>query len=241
MNRVYIADINSLMTAEGKSQGHYVAIFQNYVDVLKDYADVIVAGGSVYQKHFSDRFFALPYNARFGMNRLLNKWQNLMNLRALFKQVGSDTVVFQSSSLLMVWLGTLLFAQKNCYVFIINYSADFGGRGSLLQKLIYNLARRKITGNICTSEAVGKALVRPYCVVPDYIYTGMARLPQTAADFKFDFAIVGIVNRSKGVLEAAKKIAQNKYTLFIGGRILDDSLRYELRKIAANRPNVILQ
>lgn len=238
MKRIYIADINSLVSRTGEIQGHYRAVFENWLDIFRAVADVRIAAGPTVAKQFSQCACVLPCESMRGSTWFLNKLKNLINMRILLHRAQGDVIVFQSSALAMVWLGIALFADCRTRIFVINYTAEM----SCFASLMYAWAKRKITGNICTMKEVAESLGVKAFLVPDYLYVkpGIPRL-RSEEKMNYDYAIVGIINQSKGVLEVARRFVGCKSKVLIAGRIVDDALGRELTTIASNNINIVYQ
>ena len=235
-SRIFVADINSLDTC-GTSQGHYLKVFRNYREVLSDKFDVIVTGGKIFAQYFSDNFLCLPRCAQRQSWRMVNKFRNIVNIRFLLKAAQGETIVFQSSALTMVYLGVLIWARHGTRIFVIQYSSKHGGANSLAARFLYWLAKHKITGNICPSDDVGKTLGIQYCVVPDYILS-QAKSIIVGKHIAYDFAIVGILNRSKGILEAVRFFAGKKCRVIVAGRCDDKCLVDEIDSVVGGCTNI---
>ena len=71
----------------------------------------------------------------------------------------------------------LLFFHKKSKLFFIQYSLE--GLRNRIGRIFFRLAKHKIDGIICPNEDVGNGYGLPYCVVPDYIYTGTSETSKT--------------------------------------------------------------
>ena len=167
----------------------------------------------------------------------MNKLRNIVNIRFLIKAAQGETIVFQSSALTMVYLGVLIWARHGTRIFVIQYSSKHGGGNSLAARFLYWLAKRKITGTICPSNDVGKALGIQYCVVPDYILSE-TRSIIGVKHIVHDFAIVGILNRSKGILAAVRFFAGKKCRVIVAGRCDDKYLVDEIESVVGSCTNI---
>lgn len=103
------------------------------------------------------------------------------------------------------------------------------------------MIKNRVDGIICPNDEVGKAFGRPYCVVPDYIYTGEDK--KCPVDYKsktYDFCIVGRLNKDKGVVESARRLNGTKYKVLIAGQA-NDSYSEELKKACHGCDNIDLR
>lgn len=234
---IIIADVRSF-NVEGKAVGHYFTVASNYVDMFSDRCNVLVAGGPLYEKKFSN-ILRLDYDTSDVVAMLVNKKRVLSNIRQLFKVGNESTVVLQCSAVATVYLGIVLFKPKNCRLYMIQYNTL--GLDSIVKKFLYTLAKRKISGTICPQKEIGKAYGRPYCIVPDYIYTSKSEARKIPyAQKEYDFGMVGIIARDKGIIEAAQKLRNTKYRVLIAGFPQTPEIEQELREVCKNASNIEL-
>lgn len=165
----------------------------------------------------------------------------MCNLFSLFRQGCNDTIIIQSCAVVTAFLGIALFKPKGAKVFMIQY--DRAGISSWLKRFLFRLAKRKIDGIICPHEEVGTAYGLPYCVVPDYIYTGESSQESFVpyARRQYDFCMLGLIWRSKGFVEAARLLAGTPYKVLIAGMpSQEEGLREELKEICDAAENIEL-
>ncbi len=238
---LYIVDINSY-ERNGQTQGHFVKVFQNYCEMLKETFDARVVGGDVFANFFDSHIFVkLPYCASSRTSNFINRLRNLINVRYVLRRCNEDTIIFQSSALTMLYLGLILFGKRNNKIYVINYSIPDGAFGGKLMRFLYKLAARKIDGNICSSDSLGAYLGRPYCVMPDYVFCSDMDVAQSGSnEYRYDFIATGLMNRSKGILDVVNRFASTKASLHIAGRFLDKELENTIRKTICSAPNVTL-
>lgn len=237
MEKIFIADVGSF-AYKGRSTGHYIPLAQNYVDVLDNQFQVIVAGGPCYRECFSgEQFLELPFNNP--SNGWRDKIHLFKNCIKLFKEAEGETIVLQQSSITTAFIGIGLFYHKKSKLYVIEYSAS--SINSPIKKLFYSLAKNKIDGILCPNEEVGKAFGRPYCVIPDYIFAGDANTGTIPYDNKkYDFCIVGRLAPEKGAVEVAKKFANTNVHLLIAGRPQTKELGDELEATCKGASNIEL-
>lgn len=235
MSRIVIADFNT-HCRQGVCLGHSIAVAENY---LQMFDSAVAAGGPVYAKRFS-RAEILPRQSDDSHGTLVNKWIGLCNLRALFRRCREDILIMQSISVATAFFGMALWRPRVRKLFMIQYNTQ--ALNSPLKRLLYRMAAPFIDGIICPTEDIGKAYGRPYCVVPDYICTpqqGGERVPY--AQKSYDFCMVGLICRDKGVVEAARALGGTPYRVLVAGRPDTPEIEAELRTIAASCTNIELK
>lgn len=237
MKDIYIVDIRSA-NKNGRSEGHYFAVAENYINVFSSVADVYVAGGPIYKKKF-DRYFALPFDS-IG-NSIRDKITTIINAIYALKRIRNQTLVFQCSAISTVCLIIALFSTTND-IYLIQY--DTCMIASKWRKLIFNRTRKRIKGIICPGKEIGVALETEYCVVPDYIYCSRELVTKNS-EFQYDFGMYGILAQGKGILEAVELLAKSNYRVKIAGKVAglpeDKVMMEKLQEIAAIHPNIMLE
>ena len=235
---IYIADINSFNN-NGILTGHYQSVASMYNDILKDRANVQIAGGPIYKKYFSeDNLLVLPYdNLAKGRSRINNKIGTMFNTYELFKKAKGQTIVMQQCVELTMFLCILLF-YRSSDLYIIQYNSS--GINTWWKRLIFKAISSRIKGIICPNDELGKKFGIPYCVVPDYIYMPSQTPEILYSDKKYDFCIVGRIAPEKGVVEVAKYFAKTPYKLIIAGKTQTQELANELTSICKNADNITL-
>lgn len=234
--RIIIADINS-RCSNGVLTGHGLAVAKNYAALCDEETEVIVAGGPAYAPYFPHALI-LDYDADAALSAQENKRRNLHNIRQLFRLCPHDTIIFQSCAVATVFLGIALYKPKTCRVLMIQYNTM--GLDSFLKRALYRLAKPRIHGIICPEPAIGQAFGLPYCQVPDYIYTASEKPqpPKSYHEKKYDFCMLGIISRDKGMIEAAAKLAGSPYRVLLAGRPADAAVEQELRVIGSAAENI---
>ena len=237
-----IADLRSNCSYQGISTGHFVPVARMYKHLFEDSFDVKIAGGPVYQKYFNcEDLITLPNNVCG--DSFFHKIRILQNSLKLFRYVRGKTLVLQQSSDVTSHLALALLYWGGANVYLIRYSSS--GINSLLKKAIYNLCRYKINGVICPNEEVGRSYGRPFCVVPDYIYTGNeinAEKESTNLEYKkYDFCIIGRLAKEKGVIESARWIAKCGLKAIIAGKTQTEDFALEIHKVCRGVDNIELR
>lgn len=234
--RIYIADILS-RTFNGISTGHYFAVARNYQDMFGK--DVSVAGGPVYTKSFNRKYLLeLPYNIEGG-GGFKSRLKTFANAIKLFNAAKGDVIVLQQCTTITTFLCIILFYHCKSKLYLIQYSLE--GFRNICGRILYKLAKRKIDGLICPNSMVGDAYGLPYCVVPDYIYTGNTKSDGNCFFEKaYDFCIIGRIAPEKGAVEVAKWFANKRWRVLIAGKPQSEDLAVELRDICSNASNIDL-
>ena len=241
MKKLIIADLKSFNNCNIQT-GHYFALARNFKELFSSICQVRIAGGPIYSKNFKEEeLLPLPYDFIVGNNVLKNKWSTLMNCYHLMRQTQTnDIIVLQMSGAVTNFLALILFGSKKKKIYSIQYDTET--LNTPIKKLIYWLAKSKITGIICPSDIIGEAFHLPYCVVSDYIYASnpdkIEFIPFT--EKKYDFAIVGRITPEKGIIEALKRLATTPYRTIVAGKPQNKEIEKQLQKFAASNPNIEL-
>lgn len=235
--RIIIADILS-NTINGKQTGHYFALARNYLELFGK--QCFVAGGPVYKKSFQEKeLIVLPNNNVEGDGMLKLRLRTFKNARHLFKETMGDIIVLQQCTTITTFLCILFFYHKKSKLFFIQYSLE--GLRNRIGRILFRLSKHKIDGIICPNEDVGNGYGLPYCIVPDYIYTGISATSVIPYEKKiYDFCMVGRISEEKGIIEAAKVLSNKPYKVLIAGRPQTDNLETDLRHACTNSQNIEL-
>lgn len=236
-----LADVKSI-NKNGKSYGHYFSLAENYLELYGKTAEVKIGGGPIYKTRFKEEdLFRLPYDCRMEKSKWLQVWHTLLNCRYLFKHTDkNDVIVMQHSAAATFMIGIMLFAHKKNNIYVITY--DKNSINNAFKRLVYSFARKHIKGFLTSNEEVAKAFQRPYCLVPDYIFSGdVDKLPIIPyKDKKYDFVMVGSIWPDKGVLEAAHHLANTRYKVLIAGRPAFEWLGDEIKSVCDKADNIEL-
>lgn len=238
--RIIIADILS-NTINGKQTGHYFALARNYLEIFGDGCKV--AGGPVYKSAFQEKeLIVLPYNNIDDDSVLRIRLRTFANARRLFNDANGDIIVLQQCTTITTFLCVLLFYRQRARskLFFIQYNKS--GLRQWVGRLLFNLVKNKIDGIICPNEGVGESYGLPYCVVPDYIYTGSNTTQTIGYSSKpYDFCMIGRISEEKGIIEAARRFARTPYKVLIAGRPNTEELGSKLQGICDGASNIILK
>ncbi len=239
MKTLYIADVRS-MNSNGTSRGHYFPVAENYYNIFKDSCKVYITGGPVYKNRFNE-IYTLPYDTFENSSIFINKIKILKNMIELFKKKSeNDIIIIQSSAVATALIGIFLFKHSKCKVYTIQYNTEC--TNSFTKKIIFKLASYKISGIICPDKTIGEAYKRPYCIVPDYIYTGnRTKNTLSFSERKYDFSLLGLICKDKGVTEVAQKLKNTPYQILIAGKPQSEEIRKELTEICKNASNIELK
>lgn len=242
---LYIADILS-NNNYGKCTGHFIPVATNYMAIFHKYAEVKVAAGPIYGNSFRDEYMLwLPYNvsSKAGTwNTIKGKYHSLSNcLHLIRKAKKNSTIIWQQSTVITSCVGLLMFCHRqDLNIYMIQYSKS--ALDSRLKKFLYNLCRHKLKGVICPNDEVGQAYGLPYCVVPDYIYTGGfdSITPIPYAKRMYDVCIMGRFNKDKGVVETINKLRNSAYKVIVAGRPDNEAYGREIESAAKDSSNIEL-
>lgn len=237
-SKLFIADLRS-NCSNGISTGHFFPVAAMYQQLFKDHCDVVVAGGPVYKNRFKDgELLLLPHNVCG--TTLKDKWHTMKNAIKLFKEAKGQTIVIQQGTVLTSFVAIALFYHRSSNLFMIQYSNE--GVRSFFKRVLYRFAKSKINGMICPSDEIGRAYGIPYCVVPDYIYTGIAEnaQPCETETKKYDFCMVGRIVEEKGIAEVAEKFANTSYKIIIAGKVHPKELEEKIRTVCSGASNIEL-
>lgn len=239
MKKLIIADIHS-NNVNGICSGHYIPLAKMYCQLFRGKADIRVASGPIYQKDFrAEEMIALPYDMVWNKSYIMNRTKAMLNAYKLFHSNSNCTIVLQDGKPMTNHLGIALFHWRKNKLFLIKYTKN--GIQSLIGKLIWKMVKSRVDGVICPNEEIGKAFNRPYCVIPDYIYSGDDNpCPIKYNDKTWDFCMVGRINKDKGVVEIAKKLANTNYKVLIAGKAEADC-EEKLKTICKNHANITLR
>lgn len=234
-----IADIHS-NNNKGICTGHYIPLARMFYVVFNKIVHTRIASGPIYQKSFDgDKLLNLPYDMIAGANFLKNRIKAMVNSCVLFKKAKGDTIILQDGRPVTNHIGIALFYHGKSKLYLIKYTTN--GLNSLSGRLLWKIIKSRVDGIICPNEEVGKAFGRPYCVVPDYIYTGEDK--KCPIDYKsktYDLCVVGRLNKDKGVVETAKRLNGTRYKVLIAGQA-NDSYTEELKLACQGCDNIDLR
>lgn len=237
--KVVISDVRSI-NRNGKVTGHYFSLAQNYIDVLEDEFEVYVAGGPIYKNQFKN-YIELPFDTDLSKNEIINKFKVIMNCLALFAKTKGYTIILQSNAVVTTFFSMILSPFKR-NVYMIQYNTM--ALDSRIKRVLHKLAKNKITGILCPSENIGEQYGVNYLVLPDYIVTSrqIMDLKKTKSyEKKYDIGVVGIITPDKGIVEAAKFLAEKPYKVLIAGRPVSEKIRNELEQVCFGKNNIELR
>lgn len=242
MKRLIIADVLS-KRRYGKTVGHYKYLAELYLKMFSPICDVKIAGGPVYGTEFQEgTYIPLPYDSYDDEPLWKRYFNTLKNCKRLFDiATDEDVIVMQSSTVSTYMLGIALFAKKKNKIFSIIYEVD--AVSTKIKRLIYGIAKRHISGIITSNDVIAKAYRLPYCIVPDYIFTGNINeiANTTFNEKKYDFVVLGGFYPDKGVVEAARALKGKPYKVMIAGRPFNDNMEDELKSISSDCTNITLR
>lgn len=234
MKRIIIADIKT-QEIKGKVYGHYVPVAKNYIELFKNDVNVKVAAGPVFSKYFDDNeLIRLPFNN--SSDRFIEKFKTFINAIVLFWNGKGKIIILQQSTTATSFAAIAMFYWWTSKLFLIQYNTD--GISSMLKKVLYSLAKKKIDGFIVPNSRIGNAYGRPYCVVTDYIKTDIEHIPISYEEREWDFGIIGTIFKDKGVVEAIEYLGQKNCKLIVAGNIGEPELKEQIESLNNKYPNV---
>lgn len=238
--RIVVADVKS-PNNDGKSEGHYFAVAENYFYMLNDEFDVTVAGGPIYKSKF-EHTIELPYDCLEGKGVIINKVHTICNFFFLLRKCRGNPIVFQCSASNTV-VALLLLVNPKSDIYLIQYDKSISE--SKFKRLILKLVKKKITGILCPGQEIGESLGLPYCVVPDYVYSEKQWGRVSSTKTTVDFGIYGILANGKGIYEAAEYFSKTRYKLRIAGKAAtlpeDQIMIKKLRELCDKSDNIELE
>lgn len=240
-SRLFIADLRS-NNNKGVCTGHFFAVAENYKQMFETDCDVKIAGGPIYKTHFKeDDLFLLPCDSICDDIKIKNIFRVLRNAWKLFRYVKKDDViVLQQSVPAMILFSILLTYFGSSNVYMIQYNEEPMHR--FYFKIMMLLAGNRIKGIVCPNDKVGIAYKRPYIVVPDYIYVNTEKeIVIPFSEKKFDFCIVGRLNKDKGVLDVINFFKDKPFSLLIAGNPDNDEIKQKILEISEDAVNIKVQ
>lgn len=237
--KVVIADVRSI-NRNGNVTGHYFTLAKNYIDVLEDEFEVVVAGGPIYKERFK-KYLALPFDTDLSASAILNKLKVIANCLVLFCKTKDCKIILQSNAVATTFFSMIISPFKR-ELYMIQYNTMALDSG--IKRMLHKLAKDKIIGVLCPSEEIGRQYTSRYLVIPDYIITEhqVATLAETKdCEKRYDIGIVGIVTPDKGIVQAARCLAKKKYKVLIAGRPVTLEIKKELEEICGNNQNIELR
>ncbi len=240
--RIIIADINSADT-NGICSGHYIPVAKMYHALFEKETSVSISGGPIYNKYFpkEDRV-DLPFN--INGESIVDRIKNIINCISLFWQSKGSIVIMQQCRDVITYLSIALFYRcRNSKLFLIRYSDKSIQKP--FSRFLYNCCKNKVDGIICPSKELGEKYGINYLAIPDYIYIEESSVSITTPipynDRKYDFSMVGRIAPGKGVVEAAQKFANTRYSVLIAGKAENKQLEQDLLLACQNAHNIDLR
>jgi len=230
--KLLIADCLGKHDGKGKLFGHYLKVFEQYYQILKDNFEISLGVTKEYQEHinFCNKFFTI----RFGLNysNTYKKYNIFDKYVSILKEVINIIIVLNSNYSIILFQQTscmfslipiaLYFGKKRIFFIIYKDYLNSGGRFKRqLKYFLYNLAKKKIKGLIVGIEELGKIYNHNYLVMPDYLFNkrfiSVIQMP-----LKYDIAIIGIITSSKNVIDVVSSFYKTKYRVIIAGKFKDN-------------------
>ena len=239
MENVIIADITGLHKNEN-SFGHFFRVAKMFEEGLCQDCNVTIVGGPVY-KGYSGNKEILKYDVdlqelQTAVGKVRAKIKEVFNGIAVLKKYKNSIIIFQDYSNTSMLLSICLKKTSNS-IFIIQYKSEID---SGVNAFLYKIARKRISGVLCTKKEVGEKYENSYLVMPDYIYTDCQNKCKQVenSEYRYDFGIFGIIRKGKDVVGVAEKFAGIERTLLIAGSIQDADMKKSLEKLAKENKNI---
>ncbi len=239
MAKIVVAD-NASLVKGNSGFGHYIKVAKMYCSVFKGKADVKIAGGPIYKTVVPEDLIELPYNIDIDSfenkrNRVLNKVKIIINSIRLFKNIDDEIVVCQPYSFFSWMIGICLCGKKK-KIYLIEYKDELK---STLNRVLYRIAKKNISGIICPNRDVGNAYKKPYVIVPDYIYDGKSKKSSVLSELSYDIGTVGIMSDGKDIEDVVTTYSNTETTVLIEGYFQDKQRLQKLKSIATDNIKIV--
>lgn len=241
VKNVIIADITGLHKNKN-SFGHFFRVAKMFEEGLCHDCNVTIVGGPVYRGYSGNKEI-LKYDVdlrelQTTVGKVKAKIKEVFNGIAVLRKYKKSTIIFQDYSNTSMFL-SICMQKSNSAIYIIQYKSEID-KG--VNSFLYRIARRRISGVLCTKNAVGEKYGIPYLTMPDYICTdtdGSKKLDLNN-EYRYEFGIFGIIRDGKDVVGVAKKFVGIKRTLLIAGSIQELNMKKSLEKLAEENENIIV-
>jgi len=237
MKKLYIADIRGHVV-DGRINGHIIPVARNYKEILCHDYDVIIAAGPALLNSFKkEECLVLPYNVND--TKLKDKFLTFINFIVLLLNAKGSPIIMQQSTTITTFISIILFYWWTSPLYMIMYNTE--SINTWWKRIIYNLARCKIKKILCPTDRIGKAYGKKYCVVPDFFYTKKDIIIPPYEERIWDICIVGSLREDKGIVEAAKYLANSNINLLVAGKIRNMKLEKPLKYVVSSCSNIDLR
>lgn len=226
--KLLIADCLGKHDGKGKVFGHYLKVFEQYYQILKDDFAISLGVTKDYQEHinFSDSFFTIRFGQNYGKTyKGLEKYflllKEIINIITILNSKYS-IVIFQQTNFIFSLIPLVFyFGKKKIFFIVYKDYLNSGGRiKRQLKYFLYSLTKKKIKGLIVGMEEVGKIYNHNYLVMPDYIFNSKFK-DNSTMPIKYDIAVIGIITSSKQVIDVVSSFYKTKYRVIIAGKFKD--------------------
>ncbi len=227
--KVLIADCLGKHNGKGKLFGHYLTVFEQYYQILKDDFQVSLGVTKEYKRkiNFCDSFFTIKFGQDYSKtyNRLDKYFSLVKEMLNVIIVLNSkyDIIIFQQTNFIFSLIPLIFYFGKKKIFFIVykDYLNSGGKIKRAIKQFIYIIAKKKIKGLIVGIEKLGKIYNLNYLVMPDYIFNIKFK-DNSAVLIKYDIAIVGIITSSKQVIDVVSSFYKSKYRIIIAGKFKDN-------------------
>ena len=228
MKQIIIADISSVRL-ENNIFGHYGKVARMYCNLFKNDAPVCIAGGKIYKEQFPEQNrIDLPFDCELNslkslMGKIKFKICSIVNGIRLFGKASDSIIVCQPYSFAS-WMLSLAFSHKakSNKIYLIEYRNQLDKKSN---RILFGLAKKKISGILCPNKEVGEAFGLPYRLVTDYIYD-KDDLPKENVNLQYDFGVFGIMSNGKDIKDVVDSFSGSKFKVLIAGYFGEKKKQY---------------
>jgi len=244
--KLLIADCLGKHDGKGKLYGHYLTVFEQYYQILKNNFEVTLGVTKDYQEHinFTDNFFTIRFGQNYsriykGLEKYFLLLKEIINVITVLNS-NHSIILFQQTNFMFSLIPLVSYFGKKKIFFIVykDYLNSGGKIKQQLKYLLYNLTKKKIKGLIVGMKEVGKIYNHNYLVMPDYIFNSKF-INHSAMPIKYDIAVVGIITGSKQVVDVVSNFYKTKHKVIIAGKFKDNEEYRKVSKFKANNITII--
>lgn len=197
----------------------------DYFKILKDDFNVKIAGKGEYEEQIERiNFIELPYSSlgiysKTKIENFLRKIKEILNFRFILNQK-PDILILQSCSIYSV-LGGLFLKKTKTKIYLIQYKKQLNNK---FITYLYNVfIKNKIESTLLTQKNLKGIYSEDSTLIPDYFLTSQNNIEMIK---KYEFCIVGIINKSKKIEEVIEKFIGKQKKIVIAGKF-ESTVRYQ--------------
>ena len=239
--KLLIADCLGKHDGKGKLFGHYLTVFEQYYQILKDDFQVSLGVTKEYKRkiNFCDNFFTIRFGQDYSktynrVDKYFSLAKEMLNVIMVLNSKYS-IIIFQQTNFMFSLIPLVFYFGKKKIFFIVykDYLSSGGKIKRQLKYFLYNLTKKKIKGLIVGMEEVGKIYNHNYLVMPDYLFNSRL-INDSAVPIKYDIAVIGIITISKQVFDVVSSFYNTKYKIIIAGKFKDNEQCRKVPKFNSN-------